>query len=336
MTGSNLTIPALATILLQHRDTNTSVAITSHVRPDGDAIGSCVGLYHILRAQGIAAHIIGLEPIPPRYQFLLEDVERLSPDNLRPSDYERLIVLDTGALDRAPEFVSQWQKQVQTLNIDHHPTNTTFGTHNCIISDAAAVAEIITHLAVAANWPVPLLAANALWVGIITDTGRFAYSCTTPDTLQAAAKLAAVGIDTPKIDQQVFQTLPLGALRLQARAIDRMELHEQQRLAIITLSQQDFTECGANPEDADEIINIPRRLDSVEIAILLTEKRNGTPQSLHTKASFRTRPPFDAALLCQTLGGGGHARAAGCELPCPLVQAREQILTHVQQAWFHS
>jgi len=334
MIGSSATIRDLADGLSKWLVPDARIAITSHVRPDGDAIGSSVGLYHILRHRGLDARIVGLDAIPQRYAFLCENTAILTPDQVTHDDFTLLIILDTGAIDRAPDFVRQWQDKIPTLNIDHHPTNTAFATYNYVQPNAAAVADIITRLAVVANWEIPPPAAAALWVGITTDTGRFAYSCTTAETMQAAAKLLAVGIDIPDIDQRVFQTLSLGALRLQARAIDRMQVLEEQRLAVIALSQQDFRDCGACAEDAEEIINLPRRLDSIGVAVLLTEMVQSTPQQPRTKASFRTRPPFDAGAFCQARGGGGHARAAGCEIPSPLEEATRTITAHIQQAWF--
>jgi len=334
MTGSDLSTSALIGLLDAFRGKAQRIAITAHVRPDGDAVGASIGLYHILRARQIQADLVGLDDIPARYQFLCHDTTVLVPGDADPAQYGLLVILDTGALDRAPDFVATWQQQVPTLNIDHHPTNTRFGTSNHVQADAAAVAEIITRLADTAGWTIPPPAAAALWVGIVTDAGRFAYSCTTPATLTAAAHLLSVGLDTPTIDQQVFQSLPLAALRLQARAIDNMTLLQQDRLAIITLAQQDFRDCQAKPEDAEEIINLPRRLDTVDVSILLTEKTDSTPEAPRTKASFRTRPPFDAGALCQTFGGGGHARAAGCELPCALADAHTTIRTAVQKTWF--
>lgn len=336
MTGSDITLPELSVRLAALPGTGTKVAITSHIRPDGDAIGATLGLYHLLTDHGIDASIVGLGPIPDRYKFLTQTIDLHRPDQLDPAHFGYLIVLDTGSIDRAPEFVPAWTTRVPTINIDHHPTNTKFGTSNCVLPKASAVAEIITQMADHADWQISAAAATALWVGIITDTGRFAYSCTTSATLQAAALVLASGINTPEIDQRVFQSTSAGALRLQARAINNMQLLQNERVAIITLAQQDFHECGASTEDAEEIINLPRRLDSVEIALAMTEMAESTPENPRTKASFRTKPPFDAGSFCQALGGGGHARAAGCELPKPLADATEQILQNILEAWFSS
>ena len=334
MTGSEVTIPQLCAKLTTLQDSTAKVAITSHIRPDGDAIGAALGLYHLLQKINIDVTIIDLGPIPDRYRFLTESITIYNSDDCSPHEYHLLIVLDTGSIDRAPDFVPDWMQDIETINIDHHPTNTCFAPLNCVVPTASAVAEIITQMASHAEWHMPTEAATALWVGIVTDTGRFAYSCTTPATLQAAATLLEAGVNTPAVDQYVFQAAPLGALRLHARAINNMQLLQNQRVAIIALSQQDFHDCGALGEDAEEIINLPRRINSVEVAVVITEMVQSTPDSIRTKASLRTKPPFDAGVFCQALGGGGHARAAGCELPHTLADTTDIIMKRIQETWF--
>lgn len=338
MTGSKDMLQNIASWLTTrlHQHADSKIAVTAHIRPDGDAIGSAVGLFHLLRDQNIAADLLDLGPIPQRYAFLTEGLQILPSAKLHPEEYDMLIVLDTGAIDRAPEFVTKWQNDISVVNIDHHPTNTAFGNENCIIANASAVSEIMVDLAQIMQWPISKRAATALWVGITTDSGRFAYSCTTPNTLRASACLLESNIDTADLDQKVFQTLPLPALKLQARAIDRMQLQETNKLAVIGLSNQDFCDCEAKKEHAEEIINIPRRLDTVEVAVLCTEMADTPPDAPQTKVSLRTQPPFDAGLFCRALGGGGHARAAGCECALPLEKTIESITRKIRDAWFSS
>ena len=334
MTGSNVTVEDLADKLISFSATQAKVAITSHIRPDGDAIGSALGLYHLLTDQGVDAYILDLGPIPERYAFLIDKERFCQSEQYNPGDYDWLVILDTGDLDRAPGFVTNWNRLVRTINIDHHPTNTAFANINCVVPHASAVAEIITRLACLAGWHISAPAAKALWVGLVTDSGRFAYSCTTAATLHAGAALLASGVNTAEVDQSVFQSTPVVALRIHARAIDKMRLLENARLAVISLSREDFRLCGARMEDAEEVINLPRRIDSVVVAILFTEMEESTPSQPRTKASFRTRAPCDAGTFCKAMGGGGHARAAGCEVTLPLAEATNHITQNVQETWF--
>lgn len=336
MTGSSVSTQEAATQSLAAISNAKRIAITTHIRPDGDAVGAAVGLLHLLRDNGYQADLVGLDPIHTKYQFLTSTLTVLPPARTPGNSYNLLVVLDTGALDRAPDFVASWLPDVHLLNIDHHPTNIGFGHTNWVQAAAAAAAEMITSLAVEARWTISPAAAEALWVGITTDTGRFAYSCTTPATLEAAARLLEAGLDTQALDQRVFNTLPLPALRLQALAVHRMELHLNNQLAIIALSREDFRACQATGEDTDDIVNLPRKLDSVAVSIFLHESEPSEPAKTQpaVKASFRTLPPHDAGALCQTLGGGGHARAAGCTVTGTIDEVRTYLLTLVSQTWF--
>jgi len=308
------------------------IAITTHIRPDGDAIGSTLGLRRILSAASKAAAIVAMDPVPHRYAFLMHDDTIIPAGRTTPEAYDLLVVLDTGAPDRVPAAIRDWMPHIRTLNIDHHPTNTGFADINHVNPTASSVGEIICELANRAGYAIAAEAAEALWVALITDTGRFSYSNTRPATLQAAAALLQAGVPTDRINHQIYNTATTAQIRLQGRAIEHLELHEDGRLALISLSREDFADFGCTGEDAEEIVDIARRVIGAAVAVFLYELHGEKPRE--TKASFRTNEPYDAARLCQTLGGGGHARAAGCTLPVPLAQAREQILAVIHNAWF--
>ena len=307
-----------------------SIVITAHMRPDGDAIGSCLGLLRLLRAAGKTATILDLGPMPDRYRFLLADAEcgEASEFDFEPVDC--IVVLDSGAIDRAAPFVAEWQDKIPVVNLDHHISNTNFGRFNVVDTKASSVGEIVRDLARAGDLPIPANAAEALWVAIVTDTGRFSYSNTTPRTLEAAADLLKTGIQTAEINHAIYNAMPLRQLRLQGRAIEHLEMHEDGRVALVTLSREDYAELECTAADAEDIVNIPRSLEGVDVAIFLCDILD----SSETKASLRTNEGFDASAFCQQLGGGGHARAAGCSLDAPLAAARDAILEHVHRQWF--
>lgn len=310
------------------------IAITTHIRPDGDAIGSTLGLRRLLSAAGKDAAIVAMDPAPRRYGFLMREDVIIPATETSPEAYDLLVVLDTGAPDRAPDAIRDWLPRVRTLNIDHHPTNTRFADINHVDPVASSVGEMICRLAETAGFAIAADAAEALWVALITDTGRFAYSNTRPATLLAAAALLETGVRTDRIDDQVYNSATAAQIRLQGRAIAHLELHANGRCALVSLAREDFAELGCTGEDADEIVNIPRRVSGTDVAVFLCEQQGDGPRE--TKASFRTGEPFDAAILCRGLGGGGHARAAGCTLPMPLPEAREHILAVIHNAWFRA
>ncbi len=308
------------------------IAVTAHIRPDGDAIGAVLGLHRLLRHAGKQSEIAGLGPIPNRYAFLMNGESSTAPEKLQPGQFDLLIVLDTGAIDRAPDFVASWTRSIPSVNIDHHPTNTAFAEINWVDATASSSGEMICTLAIAAGYAIPPDAAEALWAALLTDTGRFAHSNTTPAALTAGIELLKTGIRTDRVSNLIYDVTPLARLRLQGRAIEHLELHHQGCLALVALRREDFECFSANGADAEDIVDIPRRLHGVHIALFLYELPGEEPRQ--TKISFRTSAPFDAAQLCRELGGGGHARAAGCSLDMPLADAKTEILSIIRNAWF--
>lgn len=310
------------------------IAITAHVRPDGDAIGATLGLHRILADAGKASTIVALGPIPDRYAFLLREDIIIPAEQTTPEQFDLLTILDTGAIDRMPELLQPWLTKVRTLNIDHHPTNTAFADINYVVPTASSVGEIICALANANNLDISKNAAEALWVALVTDTGRFSFSNTTPAAMQAASRLLETGIKTDHINHRIYNAIPLVRLQLQGRAIEHIEIHHQGQLALVSLSRKDFSAYNARGEDAEDIVDIPRSIHGVQIALFLYELPGDGP--IQTKASFRTNEPFDAAELCRSLKGGGHARAAGCSIDLPLAEAKKQMLSVIDNLWFKS
>jgi len=310
----------------------SGIAVTAHIRPDGDAIGACLGLHRILRDIGVESKVVGLGPIPDRYNFMFKDGECLSVEEVDFSKISLIAALDSGAIDRCHSFVAQQQNNVTLLNIDHHLSNTLFGDINYVDTKASSVGEIICEIARQANWNISRDAAEALWVSIVTDTGRFSYSNTTPATMRAASELLKTGIRVADINHAIYNSVHPRQLKLQGRAIDRLSVHEDGRLALTALSRADFSELGCTPADTEEIVNIPRSIAGVEVAVFLYELEDKS----ETKISLRTAEPYDAAELCRRLGGGGHARAAGCSMPGTIETVYPEIIGIIHRKWFQA
>jgi phosphoesterase RecJ-like protein len=306
------------------------VAITTHVRPDGDALGSCLGLQDLLRNNGIAADIVGVGPIADRYRFMLEGAEILDPEKTPSSNYDLLVVLDAGGLDRVDAFAENWRQTLKSINIDHHLKNAMFATINLVDTTACSVGEMIQRLSAEGNLPLTARGAEALWVALITDTGRFAYDNTSPRAMRSAAALLEHGIRTSEIDQIIYQRAPRKRLTLEAMAMGKLQTAAEGRLAYIALSDADFKSVDCTPADAEDIVNIPRRLESAEVALFLYEMEGEEG----VKASVRSVPPYDAAAFCRSFDGGGHARAAGCTLSGPFETAVPAFIRAMEQAWF--
>jgi len=189
---------------------------------------------------------------------------------------------------------------------------------------------LVYRLAQAAGLPLTPTVAEALWVAIVTDTGRFAYDNTTPAALRAATELLSMGVRTSLIDYEIYQAASRRQLRIEARAMQTLATVEQGRVAWVQLLRRDFADLNCAITDAEDLVNIPRRLRGVDVALFFCE----LPDTTLTKVSLRTAPPFDAADLCRSLGGGGHARAAGCSFDLPLDDARTTVLDALHSRWF--
>jgi phosphoesterase RecJ-like protein len=317
------------TQILESVGSATRVVIATHEKPDGDALGASLALCRILRDAGHPSVIMNLGPVPERYHPFVADDEVATEPRPQPTPGEILVVLDSGAADRAPPFVAEWQGRVPLVNIDHHLSNDRFGTINWVDPACSSAGEMIYRLACTAGWEISTSAAEALWVAIVTDTGRFAYENTSPEVLTMAAALVARGVRTAEIDRQVYESVSERELRVRGLALESLELHAGGRIALVSLSRADFTRLGAGPADAEDVVNLPRSVRGVELAFFAYElEEKGTDGGLRvrTKLSVRSKEPHDAAALCARFGGGGHARAAGCTLHAPLPEAKQTFL----------
>ncbi|MCC8190334.1 MAG: bifunctional oligoribonuclease/PAP phosphatase NrnA [Planctomycetes bacterium] len=304
------------------------VALVTHARPDGDALGSAMGLAHLLRAAGHDATVVSPGPIPSTLRFLTD------PDCLQPGhdpdwwrEFACLGVLDCGDPDRLDAGNRPAAANLPAFTIDHHATSTGIGQACWIDPDASSTGEMVVRLAAAAGWPLTPPAAQALWTAIVSDTGRFSYENATPAALAAGRTCLLAGADPARVAREIFQSVSLGERRLQIRILERLELHAAGRLGLSWLRTEDFAAAGVGREEAQDCINLIRDTAGVEVAIFLCEspsEPDGRPASV--KISLRTRSPYNSLDLARRLGGGGHKRAAGCSAPAPLADARQRVL----------
>lgn len=302
----NETIKSILDILHEKK----SVRITAHERPDGDALGSSLALRRVLAAQGVEAKVVGLQPVPPRYQFMAQDGEMIAADNAGEwlTGVDAVCVLDCTTLDRAGAFVREAVGTVPIINLDHHEGNPHFGDANWVAPEASCVGEMIYSLARAGGWAISQPAAEAMYVAIITDTGRFAYENTRAEVLRIGAALIDLGVNPSYLEQQVYQAISPKEMRLAGRATETLQLEENGRVGLVTLTRDDFKNLDCTPLDAQDIIDIPRCVAGVEVAIFIYP----LPEGAETKVSMRSVAPYDIGAVCRGFGGGGHARAAGC------------------------
>jgi bifunctional oligoribonuclease and PAP phosphatase NrnA len=284
--------------------------LTTHEGPDGDALGSLLATHKLLQQLGkdsvmfLAAKEF---PLPVEYRFLpLEEVFHEPPVDL----VDRLVVfLDCGNIDRMPvDFLRRDDARI--LNIDHHHDNTRFGNVNLVDTRASCTAEILYRLVRPLGAEITPDIATALYVALVTDTGRFMYENTGPDSHRMAAELIEAGVDVHDIYRRLYERVPIEKLHLVARAVERIQRLDECRLAVTYISAEDYLETGANESLTEGIIDHVRSLEGAEVAAMVRDKSDGGAYA--RKVSLRSATgTVDVSAIAQRHGGGGHPRAAG-------------------------
>ena len=281
--------------------------VTSHHNPDGDALGSMLGLGRAMIAHGhdvVYAHR-DEHPVPPELAFLMADGEVILPD-LPPDAADRILVAVDSATamrlwpDRAPHTGVR-----RVINIDHHHDNTCFGHLNLVDGSASSSAEIVVHVLEAAGWMITREMAVPLYAGLITDTGRFCYANTTGESHRVASVLLAAGVDPEELGRRLYEELPIDRLRLLGRAMGTADLRCEGQLMVASLGPADFSASGG--ADTEGIVEAMRSVEGVRVAALA--RSVGTSS---WRVSVRSdTDDVDVSAIARAEGGGGHRRAAG-------------------------
>jgi bifunctional oligoribonuclease and PAP phosphatase NrnA len=302
------------------------VCITTHVNPDGDGLGSEVGLVHLLRARGIEAVVTNPSPTPPRFGFLFEDlpgVDRTAEavKELRRADL--IIVLDISDISRLGMLIETVRERgVPVACVDHHvSTGQLPAGPRYVDPEAAATGELIFELAKANGWPITQEIARALYVAIVTDTGGFRFSNTRPRTLRVAAELLETGVDPERIYLEVYARAPEGRPRLFAEALQTLVVEPEYGLAWVTVPPGAIERLGVSSDDLDGVVEFPRSIEGVRMALLFREIAQG-----RVKVSLRSVGDVDVAAFAKPYGGGGHTKAAGLSLSGSLAEVQAKVL----------
>ncbi|MCD8351916.1 MAG: bifunctional oligoribonuclease/PAP phosphatase NrnA [Planctomycetaceae bacterium] len=310
-------------------------ALVPHARPDGDALGSAVGLARCLIGIGCSATVVNPLPLPGSLDFIAD------PDLIASHDdpewwrgYDCLGVLDCGDEDRVSLPNRTALGNLPTFTIDHHATSRGLGEAVWIDPAASSTGEMIVRLAEVAGWSMDKPAAQALWTAIVTDTGRFSFENTTEAALAAAMRCVAAGAEPTVAASHIYQSVSVPERRLELIVLERMQLLEDGRLAISWLRRDDFARVGAGVEGASNLIDILRDTKGVEVAVFFYETPTDAKPSAPIKVSLRTRAPHSALDIVVPHGGGGHKRAAGCSLSGTMEEARAMIIEEAGRFYF--
>jgi bifunctional oligoribonuclease and PAP phosphatase NrnA len=298
-------------------------AITSHLRPDGDSLGSSLGLYWLLRALDKNVEVIMRDPVPHAYQKLpgAKDV-RVTP--AADESYDGVFVIECSDIAR-PGLLNLDKQFV--VNIDHHATTALFGKINWIDSTASACGEMIYNLAKALGIRVTKEIAECCYTALITDTGSFHYSNTTERTFKVASELLRTGVKPAKTAEAVFASYPWSRIQLMGAVLSTARRDSTGHVALLrhSLEMQHLAE--ASDEDADGFVNYPLTVGEVEAVAMLKECEPGV-----YRTSLRSKGEVNVAKVAEKFGGGGHRNAAGCTLRGTWEEAEEKIITLLQDA----
>jgi len=296
--------------VLEHIRADSCFVLAAHESPDGDALGSLVGMQGLLTALGKNSRMFIAPadlPLPYEYRFFELDGLISSP----PADIAQrtVVFLDCGNIDR--NSASVLQQGSHLLNIDHHHDNTRFGTLNHVVPGASCTAEIVWDLMHGLGVRPTLEVARALYVGLITDTGRFMYENTGPRAHEMAAGLIQSGVDVQDVYRRLYEEMPQAKLALLARALDRMQRFDSGELTLAALSAEDFRDAEAEDSYSEGIIDHLRAVQGTRVAVLVRELSSGERIGQRKVSLRATDDHVDVSRIAREQGGGGHRRAAG-------------------------
>lgn len=302
--------------------------LTTHVRSDGDGIGSEIALFHALKEMGKSVCIVNDSLIPQIYKFIVPASGMYSYPDHPKNKAEVVISLDCPTLDRLGRTQEIIPKDAVIINLDHHISNENFGHINWVTEEMCATGEIVFNLLKETNVSITPDIATALYVAIITDTGRFTHTNTSPEALRAAASLIEHGARYQEITKHVYNTNPYNLIQLNACALNTIKLHSQNRISTLWLTREMLEKTGVNAIDTQEIAEIPASIDGVTIGVLFREMT----QPNWVKISMRSRNGFDVNSIARKFGGGGHKYAAGCEIQGSISEVQKVILDELDKA----
>ncbi|MFN0180760.1 MAG: DHH family phosphoesterase [Gemmatimonadales bacterium] len=304
------------------------VCLTTHVNPDGDGLGSEVGLAHLVRANGGTVIIANPTPTPPRFEFLFRDLPGVDKSDQAVKEIRRadaIVVLDISDLGRLGGLAAAVRERGATVPvgcIDHHVSPGTLPEGPRYVDPtAAATGELIAEIAMANEWPLTQPAARALYVALLTDTGGFRFSNTHPRTLRIAAELLDRGIDPEAIYLDVYAGAPEGRVRLLAEVLQTLVVEPEVGLAWVTVPAGAIERHQVGSDDLDGVVEHARSIAGIKMALLFREIAQG-----RIKVSLRSVGAIDVAAFAHPFGGGGHAKASGLSLEGSMAVVQEQVL----------
>ena len=298
-----------------------NILILCHKNPDGDTLGSAAALCHVLTAMGKKCYIACHNKIPSKYDYLEIPVYDGQ------AEIEFIVAVDVAGVNLLGDNLADYAHKVD-LCIDHHGSNGEYAKHLCLKADYPAAAQLMYEVITAMNAEITPHVADCLYTGMLTDTGCFKYSSTTPLTHIIGAKLMELGANHTMLVEKFFMSKTRKAVQLEKFMMNNLEYYFDERCALLVLTREALTEIKPDPTDLDGLSSMPRDFEGVEVSILVRPLR----EEGNYKLSIRTGENVDACALAASLGGGGHIRAAGCEVVGSIETIKKAILKEVEIA----
>jgi bifunctional oligoribonuclease and PAP phosphatase NrnA len=317
--------PKILSRIIEHLDEGHDFCLVTHVRPDGDGIGSQLALAEALRSQGKSVVCWNDDPVPAKLAFLDRDKRVQVP---QPGmKFDVVVALDAASLERLGTATEHIQDRGLFINIDHHLSNTRFAEINWVAPRTPSTGELVYRLLRAANWPITPSIANCLFTAVSTDTGSFQYPSTRPATYTIAGDLVKRGADLAAICNEVYQSYPLSRVRLMQHILNHFKLTDHNRLAYFWLRPGDFTRAGADPSDSEGLIDHIRAIEPVIVACLFEEvEPNVIRISMRSKSE-----QVNVNAIAQEFDGGGHQAAAGARITGSPLSVQRRVIKAIRK-----
>ena len=311
------------------------ILITTHTKPDGDALGSLVAMSESIISLGKDVKPLILSPMPEWYRFLFaeevpvfgEDIQLEELTAGRFGEFDLILVVDTNSPGQLPDF-AKYLKQIETpvLVIDHHRTADGLGAVEIVESDAAATGLVILELLKYAGWTVTKKIAEALFIAISTDTGWFHFNNTDGRVFEACSELISLGVSPSEIYNKLYENFSQERFMLKIAMLKTLELHLVGKLATMHISKREFDETGGTYADTENLINESRSIKTVDTSALFIELGDG-----RIRCSLRSKGALDVGKIAEKFGGGGHKMAAGTFVPGPIENAKKLIYNEISE-----
>lgn len=297
------------------------ILILCHRNPDGDTLGSGFALLRALKSMGKRARLSCDDKIPAKFSYLYEGMEN--------EDFEEKFIVSVDVAERKllGENYNELYGERVDLSFDHHGTSRLFAKKTYSESESASACEILFGVIEALGVEIDNKIADCLYTGMSTDTGCFRYSNVTPRTHRIAAELIEKGADHTGINIKMFETKSMNSIMLEKLCLQSLEFYAEGKVAVITVTKDMLESCNCDKSDLDAIKPITRQIEGVEIGLTVKQEDNGK-----TGISVRTSENYDASLICAHFGGGGHARAAGCEMKCTPEEAKNKTVAFILES----